>query len=124
MFESSFCKVSYLEKQNAILCEWKKFCKNQDYQNPLEYGLELLNQYSATTWITDTTNGFENDEADSKWLIEEFIPKTIDSTCKNIIFIMRDDSPLKEEILFQKEALSKFFNVEIAENLIQKDIIL
>ncbi len=95
MFESSFCKVSYLEKQSAILCKWKKFCKNQDYQNPLEYGLELLNQYSATTWITDTTNGFENDEADSKWLIEEFIPKTIDSTCKNIIFIMRDDSPLK-----------------------------
>ncbi len=86
--------------------------------------LDFSGHYSATTWITDTNNGFKNNEADSKWLIEEFIPKTIDSTCKNIIFIMRDDSPLKDEILFQKEALSEFFNVEIVENLTQKDIIL
>jgi len=117
MFESDFCKILYLSDKKAILCKWKKFCKEKDYREPLEYGLKLLNKHKAQTWITDTTNGFENDEADSKWLIEEFIPKTIDSSCKNIIFIMKNDSFLKNEIYSQKEALSKYFNVEIVEEL-------
>jgi len=117
MFESNFCKISYLSDKEAVFCKWKKFCKGKDYREPLEYGLKLLNQHKATIWITDTTNGFENDEADSKWLIEEFIPQTINSSCKNIIFIMRDDSPLRDEIYTQKEALSQYFDVKIVESL-------
>ncbi len=65
----------------------------------------------------NTSYGFENDEADSKWLIEEFIPQTIDGSCKNIIFIMKDDSPLRDKIYTQKEALSQHFDVKIVESL-------
>jgi len=117
MFESEYCKVSYVKKNNAVLCQWKKFCKGDDYRQPLEHGLKLLEQHQAQTWITDTTNGFESGPADTKWLVAEFIPQTITSSCKNIIFILADDSPLKGEIELHKEALAQFFKVDIVANL-------
>jgi hypothetical protein len=76
-FETEFCKVTYLEKQNAVLCEWQQFCQGKDYRQPLEFGLNLLLRTGATTWITDTTNGFENEIEDTQWLLEEFLPKVL-----------------------------------------------
>ncbi len=78
-----------------------------------------MNKYKAKIWITDTTNGFENIEEDSKWLVEKFIPQTIDSSCESIFFIMREDSSLKDEIYTQKEALSQYFDVKIVEDLVK-----
>jgi len=49
MFKSQFCEVSYLQNINAVLCNWKKSCSNDDYRNPLKYGLELINEKNATT---------------------------------------------------------------------------
>jgi len=49
MFESEFCKVEYLQNINAVLCTWKKYCEFKDYKEPLQYGLKLINQNSATT---------------------------------------------------------------------------
>jgi len=117
MFESEFCKVEYLEKYNAIFCKWKKFCKEDDYRIPFKFGLKLIKDFNATTWITDTTNGFENEAEDTKWLLNNFIPKTIDSSCNTIIFIIRNDSPLKNEIDEQTKALSQFFNVKQVKSL-------
>jgi len=113
MYNTTYCKVEYLEDKNAILCEWKAFCKGDDYRNPLRYGAELIEKYMPTTWITDTTNGFENEEADTQWLLEEFMPKMIESSIEKIIFIIKNDTPLMDEILGQKEALGEFFEVEL-----------
>jgi hypothetical protein len=112
MFDSEFCKIEYLENDNAVFCQWKKFCQFEDYRIPLEFGLKLINEKGATIWITDTTNGFENESEDTQWLLENFIPKTIDSTCNTIIFIIPKDSPLKHEIEVQSQALSQYFNVK------------
>lgn len=117
MFDTKFCKISYLERYDAVFCEWKKFCEKKDYREPLEFGLELINKKNATTWITDTTNGFESNPEDTAWLLEKFIPKTIDSSCKKIVFLIEDDSPLKAEIDAQAEALSKYFEVECCVSL-------
>ncbi|WOE68851.1 transglutaminase family protein [Hydrogenimonas thermophila] len=117
MFESKFCKVEYLEKYNAVFCHWKKFCKADDYRIPFEFGLKLIKNKNATAWITDTTNGFENEPEDRKWLLDNFIPKTIDSSCSTIIFIIKNNSPLKNEIDEQTKALSQFFSVKQVENL-------
>jgi len=113
MYDTKYCKVEYQKDKNAILCQWREFCKGDDYRNPFRYGAKLIEKYQPTTWITDTTNGFENKEADTKWLLEEFIPKMIESSVKKIIFIIQDDSPLMGEILRQKEALGEFFEVEL-----------
>ena len=117
MFESEFCKIEYLEKYNAVFCQWKKFCKSDDYKNPLEFGLKLIQDKNATEWITDTTNGFESEPEDTKWLLENFIPKTIDSSCDTIIFIIKNNSPLKKEIDEQTKALSQYFKVKQTESL-------
>jgi hypothetical protein len=117
MYNSSYCKVKYLKEKDAIFCEWKEFCKGDDYRNPFRYALEEIDKHNITTWITDTTNGFENEEADTKWLIEEFMPKMIESSIEKIIFIIKNDSPLMDEIKGQQKPLGEFFEVELVESL-------
>jgi hypothetical protein len=117
MYETKFCKVNYLEKQNAVLCEWQQFCKGNTYKEPLEFGLKLISEKNATVWITDTTNSFENESEDIAWLLEDFIPRTIESSCDTIVFIIKEESPLKDEIQGQVKALSEYFNVRQIETL-------
>jgi len=110
-YKSEYCEVSYLKAKDAIFCKWLKKCNAKEYKEPLKYGLELLKIFNATTWITDTINGFENEREDSEWLRKEFIPKTIASNCKRVVFIIDENSPLKEEIDEQSKVLSKYFEV-------------
>jgi len=117
VFETEYCKVKYLENQNAVFCQWKQFCNSENYRKPLEFGLKLINEHNASTWITDTTNGFESGPEDTLWLIETFMPKAIDSPCKSIAFIIEEDSPLKEEIEQQSAALSQYFKVQKVDSL-------
>jgi len=116
-YKSVYCQISYLKKKDAILCEWLQKCSGDDYKEPLKYGLELLQKTNAITWITDTTNGFENEEEDSAWLLKEFIPQTIESSCEKIIFIIDSGSPLKNEIDEQSRVLSEYFKVVQVEDL-------
>ena len=116
-YSSDFCEVSYLEDKGAVLCRWKQFCQGDEYQNPLLFGLKILNETRCQTWITDTKNGFENRADDTRWLLEEYLPKTIDSSCERIVFLMKRESPLKDEIAQQAEALGQYFDVCIVESL-------
>jgi len=113
MYNTPYCQVQHLKEKNAILCTWKQFCKGDDYREPFYYGLELIKKHSITTWITDTTNGFENEEADTLWLLNEIMPEFIKSSLEKIVFIIEPSSPLMGEILEQKEALEEFFEVEL-----------
>jgi hypothetical protein len=117
MYETQYFTVKYLQEKNAIFCEPKQFCKGDDYRNPFRYGAELIEKYTPITWITDTTYGFENEEADTRWILEEFVPKMIESSIEKIVFIIKKDSPLMDEILEQTKALEVFFEVELVENL-------
>jgi len=85
--------------------------------NSFVYAKDEITKHNITTWITDTTHGFESDEADTKWLLEEFVPIMIESSIEKIIFVIADDSPLMEEIRGQEVALSKFFEVKLIESL-------
>jgi hypothetical protein len=116
MYITEYCEVKYLENENAISCQWKQFCKGDDYREPFRYALEEINKYNITTWITDTSNGFENEEADTQWLITEFMPKLIESSVDKILFVIKDDSPLMGEIMGQVESLSKYFEIELVES--------
>ncbi len=116
-YNTPYCQLQHIKEKNAILCTWKQFCKGDDYRNPLKYASKEIEKHQITTWITDTTNGFESEEADSKWLLEEFAPSMIESSIEKVIFIISDDSLLMEEIKEQKIALSRFFKVELVEDL-------
>ena len=117
MYDTPYCKVSYLKEKNAIFCAWKEFCRGDDYRDPLRYGAELIERHEACTWITDTSDGFESDEADTAWLLEEFVPMMRESSIQKIIFIIQKDSPLMDEIMGQKEPLGAFFEVQLVEAL-------
>jgi hypothetical protein len=117
MYNTPYCKIQHLKAQNAILCEWKQFCKDDDYRKPLLYAKDEIAKHNITTWIIDTTHGFESDEADTKWLLDEFMPMMIESSIEKIIFIITKDSPLMEEIRGQEVALSEFFEVKLIESL-------
>ena len=116
-YNTPYCKVQQLKAQNAILCQWKQFCKGDDYREPLCYAQAEINKHTLTTWITDTTHGFESEEADTKWLLEEFMPTMIESSIIKIIFIISPQSPLMEEIRGQEVALKAYFEVELVEDL-------
>jgi len=66
MYNTPYCKIQHLKAQNAILCEWKQFCKGDDYRNPLLYAKDEIAKHNITTWITDITHGFESDEVASR----------------------------------------------------------
>jgi len=80
-------------------------------------GLELLKKFNARTWVTDTARDFENESEDSEWLMKEFIPQTVASSCQRVVFIINDKSPLKEEINSQSKVLSQYFEVLQVEKL-------
>lgn len=80
----------------------------------------MIEKYKAHTWITDTTDGFENDPADTQWLVEVYMPKLIDSSLKKIVFVIKEDSPLMDEIQGQVESLRQFFEVELVDPLNNK----
>ena len=120
MYNSKYCQLSHLKEQNAILCEWKAFCKGDDYRNPLKFATQEIKKLQISTWITDTTNGFESEEADTQWLLEEFVPSMISSSIEKVVFIIANDSPLLEEIKAQEVALGKYFKVELVESLENK----
>ena len=119
IYNTPYCQLQHLKAQNAILCRWKQFCKGDDYRNPFKYAMQEIEKHQISTWITDTTYGFESDKADTQWLLEEFVPSMIESSIKKVIFIIADDSPLMKEISAQKVALSQFFEVELVESLEQ-----
>ena len=116
-YETNYCKIVHLKNKNAIFCQWKQFCKGDDYRTPFKEALKLINEYDLTTWITDTTNGFENEKADTIWLVETFMPQLIKSSVKKIVFIIKKDSPLIAEIQGQVDSLGAFFEVELVEEL-------
>jgi len=117
MYNTKYCKLQHLKAKNAILCEWKQFCKGDDYRKPLLYAKDEISKHNIITWITDTTHGFESDKADTKWLLHEFVPMMIESSIKKIIFVIDSDSPLIEEIRGQEVALREFFEVRLIGNL-------
>ena len=117
MYNSPYCQLEYLKEKNAILCIWKQFCEGNNYRKPLEFATQEIAKKQISTWITDTTNGFESTEADTEWLLEEFVPSMISSSIKKVVFIIVNDSPLLEEIKAQEVALEKFFKVELVEKL-------
>jgi len=117
MHNTPYCQIQHLKEKNAILCTWKQFCKGEEYREPFRYGLELITKYNITTWITDTTNGFENEKADTVWLLQEIMPQFIESSLEKIVFIVAENSPLMGEILGQKKALEAFFEVELVDKV-------
>lgn len=117
MFQSEFCDVSYLPELNAAFVQWKKFCRDKDYRAPLLYAVEIMKAHDGCRYVADTRTGFENEEADTQWVFNEFIPLAASAGCKYIFFIINPDNRLKEELEGQSAELKKHFEVIVCHGL-------
>ena len=111
MYLSEYSEVTYLEDLNVVLVKWKKFCCNDDYRKPLLYALDILINHNNCNYVVDTRDGFENEQADTQWLLNVFLPQTTKTTCKAIFFIIDEDNKLKEHLEEQSFELKKLFDV-------------
>lgn len=111
MYRSEFSDVDYLEDLNVVLVKWKKFCCQDDYRNTLIYAIDIMKNHTDCHYVADTRDGFENEEADTQWVFDVFLPQARTTTCKAIFFIIDNDNTLKEELEGQSSELGKKFNV-------------
>jgi len=111
IYKSEFCDVNYNEELNVVFVKWKKFCRHEDYRKPLLFALDVMKKYDGCHYAADTRDGFENDNADTQWLFEVFLPQAAETTCKFIFFIINRDNRLKEELEGQSAELGKLFDV-------------
>jgi len=103
--------VTYLEDLNVVFVKWKKFCRQDDYRKPLLYAIEIMRNHANCHYVADTRNGFENEEADTQWVFDVFLPQTAQTRCKAIFFIIDNDNLLKDELEGQSAELRTQFDV-------------
>ena len=111
MYQSEFSDVSYLEDLNVAFVKWKKFCRQDDYRNPLLYALYIMRNHNDCNYVADTRDGFENEPADIQWVSDVFLTQAALTTCKAIFFIIDNDNKLKEELEKHSVELRKKFDV-------------
>ena len=114
MIHSEFCMVDYIENENIVFLTWKKFCKGEDYRNPVKYALELLRSHKNSNFVVDARNGFEDDKEDVEWGFSEFIPNLAKTDCKYVVFIMNEFNDIEDEMdMWTKEFIKHFTIIRV-----------
>ena len=111
-FDSEFCNVKYIKKDNIAFITWKKFCYLDDYRKATMFALVLTKQYPNSNFVIDARNGFEDDKADVEWGFSVLLPDMAKSDCKKCIFIMNDTSDIEGEIDMWTREFMKYFEVK------------
>lgn len=114
-FNSEFCNVKYISKDNIVFLSWKKFCCYDDYRKPTIFALELLKKYPNSNFVVDARNGFEDEKEDVEWGVSVLLPSMSNTDCKNVVFIMNEVNKIEEEIDMWTQELMKYFTVKKVE---------
>ncbi|ADL53505.1 hypothetical protein [Clostridium cellulovorans] len=110
-FDSQFCNVRYIEKDNVVLSTWKKFCCYDDYRKPTSFALELLKKYPKSNFVVDARNGFEDEKEDVQWGFSVLLPAMSNTDCKNVVFIMNETNEIEDEMDMWTKEFTKYFKV-------------
>ena len=111
-FDSEFCNVIYMEKDNVVLLTWKKFCCYDNYRNPTLFALELLKKYPGSNLVIDAGNGFEDEKEDVKWGFSVLLPAMSRTGCKYVVFMMKEVNEIEQEMDMWTKELMKYFTVK------------
>ena len=114
-FNSEFCNVKYISKDNIVLITWKKFCCYEDYRKPTLFGVELLKKYSNSNFVCDARNGFEDEKEDVEWGFSVLLPAMSRTGCKKVVFIMNEVNEIEEEMDMWTKEFKKYFTVKKVE---------
>lgn len=111
-FESEFCKVKYVKKDNVVLLTWKKFCSHDDYRKPALFAVELLKNFPGSNFVCDARSGFEDDKDDVEWGFSVYLPSMATTDCKVVVFIMNELNDIEEEMDMWTKEFMKYFVVK------------
>lgn len=115
-FDSEFCNVKYIEKDNVVFLTWKKFARIDAYRKPTLFALDLLKHYPNSNFVVDARNGFEDDKEDVEWGFSGLLPNMAKTDCKCVVFIMRQVTEIEEEMDMWTIEFGKYFAVIKAES--------
>ncbi len=115
-YNSEYCHVEYLERDNIVFLEWKKFCCGDSYRAPVQFVLDLLKEHKNSNFLFDARNGFEDEKEDVKWGFEYFLPTMAKTDCKYVSFIMNEVSDIDEEMSMWEREFKKYFKVKKFDN--------
>lgn len=122
-FDSEFCNVKFIDKDNVVLLTWKKFACGDDYRKPTTFACELLKENIGSKFVVDARNGFEDDKADVEWGFSVLLPSMAQTTCKVVSLIMNEVNEIEEEMDMWTKEVGKYFAVIKAfdyENALEK----
>lgn len=111
IFDSEFCNVTYINKDNVVLLTWKKFCCFDDYRNPTLFASRLLKVNAGSNLVIDARNGFEDEKEDIEWGFQVLLPDMSRSSCQKCVFILNEIPDIEEEIDLWTAEFKKYFQV-------------
>ncbi|MEE0421471.1 MAG: hypothetical protein UDG86_15690 [Lachnospiraceae bacterium] len=111
VFDSEFCNVRYISRDNVVLLTWKKFCCLDDYRKPTMFASQLLKENEGSNFVIDARNGFEDAKEDVEWGFEVLLPDMAKSSCRKCIFILNEIPTIEEEIDLWTAEFEKYFQV-------------
>lgn len=115
-FDSEFCNVKYIGKDNIVFLTWKKFCCLDDYRKPTTFALDLLKRYTNNNFVIDARNGFEDNQSDVEWGFSFLLPEMANTDCKYIVLIMNEVTEIEEEMDMWTKEFKKYFIVNKVKN--------
>ena len=111
LFDSEFCKVTYVKEDNVVLLTWKKFCCYDNYRKPTLFASKLLQKHAGSNFVIDAVNGFEDEKEDVEWVFRVLLPDMAKSSCKKCIFILNGIPAIEDEIDLWTAEFKKYFQV-------------
>lgn len=115
-YDTEYCNVKYIEKDNVILLTWKKFAQCEDYRRPTLFALDLLKQNPKSNFVVDARNGFEDAQEDVEWGFNELLPNMSKTDCKYVVFIMEKVPIIEAEMDMWTKEFGKYFAVSKVES--------
>lgn len=115
-FDSEFCHVEYVPKDNVVFLTWKKFCCFNDYRKPTTFALFLLEKHPNSNFIFDARHGFEDDKSDVEWGFNVLLPRMAKTDCHYVVFILNAINQIDSEMNMWTKEFSKYFIIKQVES--------
>lgn len=89
-YDEPHLEVRYDSTVDAVVMEWKRFAKGDDFRDGLDTGLELVERKRAKNWLADLREMGTVAEEDQEWSNDEWFPRAL-QTCLHSMAIVKPE---------------------------------
>ncbi|MDF9796602.1 hypothetical protein OKW21_001865 [Catalinimonas alkaloidigena] len=90
-FKNEFAMINYLDDVKTVELVWKQTTNSQKYREIFAKGVEALEKYQISNWLSDTTDQGLVSPEDRKWLESHMIPTAVQKGLRNIAVLVSKD---------------------------------